>query len=171
MSNGIWSIDPYKLAAQHRSLDGKVLVADLLRANKLLASDHGELAYNISFATDADNVCVMTGMAQASLTLCCQRCLQQFTQTVDCDFTVSPVNNDSEAKALPSCYEPILMQDGKVDVIELLEDELILALPQVPMHAPDVCKVKVADAQIDQAQEMNHPFQILQMLKVKKRED
>lgn len=164
MSTSTWSHDPFKLASMHRALDGTVVVSDLLRASKLLASEQGALEYHISFDTDVDKVCVISGEMHGILTLCCQRCLQSYTYNVTCEFAVSPVHDESAAKQLPSSYEPVLLVDGKVDILELLEDELILTLPQVPMHAPSECAANIEQSE---AQEMNQPFQILQQLKLK----
>lgn len=164
-----WLVDPYKLAAQQQTLEGQVVVADMLRVNKLLVKDQGqgELTYKVVFSTDTDKLCVLTGEIEGEVSLCCQRCLQPFTYTVHCDFIDSPVGNDAEAKLLPDMYEPVSIQDGKVDLLEMLEDELILALPQVPMHVESECKAAVAIATESEEQEMN-PFQVLQTLKFKK---
>ncbi|HSX19679.1 MAG TPA: YceD family protein [Gammaproteobacteria bacterium] len=170
----VTSVDPYKMAAQGQSLHGKIAVRDMVRGSKLLADENGELAYAIDFAHDADNVCIISGALDGVLTLRCQRCLKPFAHTVHFEFMVSPVRNDNEAKSLPSVYEPTLVTDGKLDVLEWLEDELILALPQVPMHdlekAPmhsvDECSA-APNINDKQAQELNNPFQILQKLKSK----
>lgn len=164
----VWYVDPYKLAAQQQTLAGQVVVADMLRVSKLLAGDRsqGELSYKVVFSTDADKLCVLTGELEGVVSLCCQRCLQPFTYAVHCDFIDSPVASDAEAKQLPDMYEAVNIQDGKVDILEILEDELILALPQVPMHLESECTAAVAVE--DEVQEVNHPFQVLRTLKFKK---
>lgn len=163
MSNA-WSIDPYKLAAQQRTLEGTVAVADMQRAAKLLVAEQGFLDYKVA-VTQEDRRCIITGSIDGALTLNCQRCLQPFAHTVHCKFAVSPVRDEEAAKQLPDDYEAVLLHDGKVNILELLEDELILALPQVAMHDPSECS---AALEHDQVQEENNPFQILQKLRVKK---
>lgn len=161
-------MDPYKLAALQRTLAGTVAVADMERASKLTVSNEGQLAYKVAFTTDEDKVCVIIGELQGELTLCCQRCLKPFVYMAHCDFSVSPVKSDNEAKKLFSMYEAVLLQDGKVDIIELFEDELILALPQVPLHEVSECSVVIETKVDDGPQEMNQPFQVLQSLRKKK---
>jgi uncharacterized protein len=160
------SVDPYKLAKREQGLQGKLAIASMLRASKLLAADEGEISYDLAFAMDTDNLCVITGKLQGEVTFCCQRCLQTYTQAIDDEFVVSPVANDSEAKLLPSMYEPVVIQDGALYVVDLVEDELILALPIVAMHDAAICKPTNSNMQ-DTEQNLN-PFQVLQEFKLKK---
>lgn len=160
-------IDPYKMAKRHLTLQDKVAVASLHRANKLLASDEGEVAYSFDFSMDPEELCVINGELHGLLTMCCQRCLKNFKREVHCEFVVSPVNNDAEAKLLPSGYEPVIVQDGKFDILELLEDELILGLPIVAAHEADELDCKQSIEIMEQ--EVNRPFQVLRTLQLNKK--
>ena len=44
-----------------------------------------------------------------------------------------------EAKRLPEAVEPLLLAEARLRVRDLLEDELLLSLPQVPRHSPGEC--------------------------------
>ncbi len=61
MSISTWVYDPYKLAGQHRTLEGRVAVDAMVRANKLTAKEQGEFTYQVAFALDVDNVCIISG--------------------------------------------------------------------------------------------------------------
>ncbi len=104
--------------------------------------------------------------------VCCQRCLQPFAYEVTCNFTVSPVNDDKAAKALPEQYDPVMLLDNKINLLELIEDELILSLPQVPMHdlerADHRQQCRELENKVDAVQGLSNPFQILQKLKLSK---
>ena len=43
------------------------------------------------------------------------------------------IEDESEEAALPPGYEPLLIADGQVNLADVIEDELILALPVVPL--------------------------------------
>lgn len=167
-------VDPYKLAKRHETMQDIVAVARLPRVNKLLASETGTVQYHFNFGVDSENVNYIEGKLSGSLTFCCQRCLQPFTYDLASSFAVSPVVSDSEAKLLPDSYEPVLINDGKLDPIELLEDELILALPLVAMHAEDApeCK-KSAEIPVegsdDTMPKTHQPFSVLSTLKLNKK--
>lgn len=169
MSNStLGAVDPYKLAKRQQSLQGELAVAAMLRAQKLLATKNGMLEYEISFDMDKEGVCAIEGNLRGALEMCCQRCLQTFKRPINVQFMISPVVSDAEAKALPSSYEAVLIQDGVINLLELLEDELILELPLVPMHEDDEICIPAKDNMESMEQELNHPFQILQNLKLKK---
>ncbi len=43
---------------------------------------------------------------------------------MECTFAVSPVQSYAAAEELSATYEAVIMLDGKIDLLELLEDEL-----------------------------------------------
>jgi uncharacterized protein len=86
------------------------------------------------------------------------------------DFALGIVKSYEEEKALPEQYEPAMVQDGQLALRELIEDELILNLPIIPRHEPEVCKVKLPQADAGWKQdESESPFKVLQSLKHKEK--
>lgn len=157
-------VDPFKLAKQQQTLVGTLALATLPRANQSLALPQGEVNYILSFAIDEMARCVIRGNLQANYWVECQRCLQTFVQSMVGDFVVSPVVQDSEAKTLPPIYEPVILANGMLDVVGLIEDEFILAMPIVPMHADGTQEcVEIENKELQE--EPNNPFQVLQKLK------
>ncbi len=169
MSNSTFGlIDPYKMAKRHMTLQDKVAVVDLQRASKLLASYAGEVVCQVDFSTDLEDFCVINGELHGILTMCCQRCLKNFKREVCCEFAVSPVKNDAEAKLLPSGYEPVIVEDGKIDLLQLLEDELILGLPIVAAHDDNELDC-IQSIGIVEQELTRRPFQVLQTLQLNKK--
>jgi uncharacterized protein len=73
--------------------------------------------------------------AQASVVLECQRCLQPFVQPLEVDRRVRFVRDEALAEQLDEhSDDDVLALPRRLDLHELLEDELILALPLVPRH-------------------------------------
>jgi uncharacterized protein len=162
-------IDPYKLAKNGQALHGKVAIADMLRANQSLTSADGEVEYNMAFATDTEGYCVITGDLETKLHMRCQRCLQEFVTKVQSTFAISPVADNKEAKLLPDYYDPVILEDAKLYPAELVEDELILAMPIVPLHEVGaVGCVEIVGSTVAEVprQEPANPFKVLQALKV-----
>ena len=84
----------------------------------------------------------MKGQVQVDVELDCQRCGEPFKQTLEWHFMYSPVANWDQADDLPEIYEPIEFNEfGEIDLLGAVEDELILALPLVPMHSSEHCEV------------------------------
>jgi uncharacterized protein len=44
------------------------------------------------------------------------------------------IGDIAEEALLPENYEPVLVQHGRLALLDLVEDELLLALPQVPRN-------------------------------------
>lgn len=73
--------------------------------------------------------------AAVPVTLQCQRCLQPVTQMLVVDRRLRFVRSEAEAARLDEASDDdVLVLLPRLDVHELLEDELILALPLVPRH-------------------------------------
>ena len=74
--------------------------------------------------------------ARVDVTLQCQRCLQPLAQALEVDRHFRFVHDAEEAERQDEvAEEDVLALAPRLDVWELLEDELILALPLVPRHA------------------------------------
>jgi uncharacterized protein len=105
--------------------------------------------------------------AQAQLALCCQRCLGPVHETVTIDKPVRFVADEAQAAALDAELEDdVLALERTLDLRELVEDELLLALPIVPRHAecPAPLPMPVDDAEAD---EKTSPFAALAQLKTR----
>ncbi len=69
---------------------------------------------------------------------------------------------------MPGDYEPLLTTDGALHLADVVEDELILALPAVPVKPGAEYQEPVfAGAVRDDAKESKNPFAVLQNLKHK----
>lgn len=113
----------------------------------------------------------MCGQANVKVELICQRCGKPFETTVECVFNYSPVSNISQAEQLPEEYEPIEINEfGEITLLEAIEDELILALPLIPMHNLEHCEVSVAErvfGELPVEEAKPSPFAVLASLKNK----
>jgi uncharacterized protein len=82
--------------------------------------------------------------------LVCQRCLEPFAAVLDAQVRVAFVASDADAERLPDTFEPVELDAGRFDLHAIVEDELLLALPLVPMHAT---AAECANAQVVIAEE------------------
>ena len=77
--------------------------------------------------------------ADVAVTLQCQRCLQAVAHTLTVDRPYRFVRTEAQAEALDeTTEEDVLVLVPRLNLHELIEDELILALPLVPRH-PGAC--------------------------------
>lgn len=113
--------------------------------------------------------------AQTEVRLECQRCLQPMDQTLQVDRRFRFVRGEDEAARLDEeSDDDVLALPRRLDLLELLEDELILALPLVPRHeacpqplptAGGTGAVHAAGTPSPAAGERPHPFAALAVLK------
>ena len=107
--------------------------------------------------------------AQAPVWLTCQRCLQPFEVALAFERRLRFVHGEAEAEALDADSEDdVLAISRSLDLRELIEDELLLALPIVPRHevCPQPLPMAVGEEEIEEdLPERPHPFAALQALK------
>lgn len=113
--------------------------------------------------------------AQARVHLECQRCLTPVATTLEVarSFLFVPGGEEQAAELDAELEDDVLPLTRSLDVRELIEDELIMALPLVPRH--EVCPVSLpsggeaapiaAEGGGDVPAERPHPFAALQALK------
>jgi len=104
--------------------------------------------------------------ADADVVLQCQRCLLPLAQAVRVDRHFRFVADEDTAAALDDQIEDeVLVLTKSLDLRELLEDELLLALPLVPRH--DVCPeaVPMQFGDVETVEEKAHPFAGLAILR------
>ncbi|MBW8720763.1 MAG: DUF177 domain-containing protein [Polaromonas sp.] len=112
--------------------------------------------------------------AEATVPLTCQRCMGVVETPVEVDQWYRFVATEDIAMAEDDqSEEDLLVMEPQFDLLAVLEDELLMALPLVPMHeqCPVTPKLQVGEADMaaepDSGKKPN-PFAVLAQLKVKK---
>ena len=111
--------------------------------------------------------------AQTHLPQTCQRCLAEVSTPLKVERSYRFVADEATAEAEDdACEEDLLAISREFNLLALIEDELLMALPQVPMH--DICPVQPKMAAADEDFEADgnaakaNPFAVLAALKGKK---
>ena len=107
--------------------------------------------------------------ADAHLSLVCQRCLQPVGAALDFDRSFRFVADEKQAAAIDAdIEEDVLVLSKNFDLVELIEDELLLALPLVPRH--ESCPQPLTGpADPPPFDERVNPFDVLSELKIKRK--
>ncbi len=132
-------LDVGQLAAQRTQLEREFPIDGFERVRSSLARPEGQAAAHFRFHV-AGNYPALEGAVRAKAWLVCQRCLQEFEATVESPVRVAFVGRDAEAGRVPDEYDAVTAPGGRLELLEFVEDELLLALPLVPMHpTPQDC--------------------------------
>jgi len=173
-------IEPLRLAEKSSLLEGRISLGQMKRVASSLFDRKGDLAVNLQFGMDENRQPNIRGTISGKITLVCQRCMQAMDYTVASKVSLAIVRSDAQATNLPAKYDPLMVdEEGKISLVDLVEDELILALPTVAMHAISDCPAgdqflhhtdepSAADDEKPVAQpDKPNPFAVLEQLKKK----
>lgn len=107
--------------------------------------------------------------AQASVGLTCQRCLAGVATPLVVDRWFRFVATESQAALEDDdCEEDVLSWEPRPDAVLLLEDELLMAMPLVPMHEKCPEPVAMSSGALEaMTDDLPHPFAALAQLKSK----
>jgi uncharacterized protein len=127
-------IDPERLTSKPLVLEGMVAPGDLERLGDALASGEGELRYRVTARLDPQRRRVLSCIIEGSVFLTCQSTLDTFRHPVSIEERLVLVEDESQLPPIQeeSDAEDYLVADEPLDVLDLVEDAVILALPMMP---------------------------------------
>ncbi|MCL2589604.1 MAG: YceD family protein [Betaproteobacteria bacterium] len=131
--------DVFKFAAGGGMLEGEVPVGHLDRLADQLAADGGMVCWRLSGSLDVEGKPRLDLAINGRLVLRCQRCLGGLDWDLAIGTALLPVRTgqDLPGDDLGNDEVDVVEADssGGFDVLSLVEDEIILALPIAPRHA------------------------------------
>lgn len=169
-------VDPWRLADRRKSFSGQEKLRNLSRLRGLLTRPDGVVTYELRFGRDEGRWPRIRGRVRTTLNLECQRCLGELEVPVDAMLDLAVIEVPGEAEALPDSCEPVMAEDGRLRLLDVIEEELLLAVPQVPRHQTDVCAVTTqgtaaagTGADKEQTEVRDSPFSVLAGMKTKRK--
>jgi uncharacterized protein len=127
-------INPWTAAQGRRTFAGTVPLKRMKRLGRLIEDVDGEAAFEATFGIDEDRRPVIGLEVSAALSLMCQASLEPYVAHVERQSTLGVIESEAEMERLAPDVDPVLADEGRLALAELVEDELILALPQVPRN-------------------------------------
>ncbi|BBB66754.1 hypothetical protein UNDYM_2501 [Undibacterium sp. YM2] len=140
----VFVIDAFTFSRLEEQRSGSILVADLPRLSEESASTEGALNWSLQGGKDKLGHAQLELSVNGTVQLMCQRCLTPFAFDIDSESILILAKNEENADEIEA-----LLEDDEVDVVvgsktfnvmDLIEDEVLLAIPQSPKHAvcPDL---------------------------------
>jgi uncharacterized protein len=127
--------DLESLANREVALGGELDLKLLTRLEGLLHSDVGSVRASLLFRQRRDGWLGLELDYRGAVTLMCQRCLEPFEHELANRVDVVLADADSVPATVPAAFEPFELEGGRLQPAQLIEDELIVAIPLVPKHA------------------------------------
>lgn len=134
------SIDPLKKANEGVTYKGFVTIAKLPRVMEVTTSDKGFLEVVINFEILKTSVASIEILVNGELELCCQRTLDPFIFSLSTRSLLAAVNSEVEMNYLPEEYEPVILDDDLLSLYDIIEEEVLLAIPFIPKSQLNDCQ-------------------------------
>jgi uncharacterized protein len=161
-------VHPDKAAAARREFAGTVPLDRMPRLDGLVVDQTaGEISFRLAFSHDEQRQVRVEVHVAGMVPMQCQRTLKTFMQEVNSESVVGVVVDEQAASGLPDDYEPKLCADNRLKLLELIEEEVLLGLPLVPV---DPGSERMSDENDSVGQETHRPFEVLATLKRNKRD-
>jgi len=160
-------IDPVVFAERHSHLLGRLSLQRLDRLADFLFDKNGELKVDLQFYKQG-KVPVIEGRIEGHLFLTCQSCLKVLPWSVNKTVKIGMVQTIEQADRLESEYEPLMVADEKMSLPGIIEDEVLISLPDYPRHENECLQYEPAvklDEPKEKEQESDNPFAVLATLK------
>ncbi len=131
-----------------------------------LAATYGEVDYELDFNKDEFGISGVHVRAKAVLPLTCQRSLEVFDFPVSIDARLGFLVHEDDEAGLPPGYEPLLLDASGLRPADVIEDELILAVPLIPVKpGTQEMQHEWMDKSPAEAEAKPNPFAVLKNVK------
>lgn len=122
-----------------------------------LTRNDGMVTGSVALSMERGRIVAEVELA-AELEVRCQRCLLPMTLPVESRSQVALVGSEADAACVPEELETALAPEGRMRLADLLEEELLLALPAAPRH-PQACPQGTGDRETESfAEPTQRPF-------------
>ena len=164
-------VDTRKAFLQEGKTTGFITLNRLPRFVECLASDQGSVQVELSFELSESGKQVIKGQIEAQVEVTCQRCLEPLGIEISDDINLALLKRQEDAEKLKGELDPWVCEDHKLDVANLVEEQLILSLPLVSYHPDKTCIERLeysakSSAEEEQVNEQkDNPFAVLKVLK------
>lgn len=128
------NFDPWRFAVDAQSLDGRLALSELSRVAEMLSATDGAVEFALRGSTDTDRhrLIELRLHCEPPLEMPCRRCLQNTSIAVETTTCFELVTNEQAMASVGAAREPLLAEP--LALATLIEDEILLALPQEPKH-------------------------------------
>jgi uncharacterized protein len=130
------AIDGFEFASAGAAQHGTLPVREFPRLRDLLASDAGEVAYELEGTRDERGRAGLRVAVRGVLQLRCQRCLEALPYEMGTDeiLVLAATQAEIDAEPLDASSRDRVLAGKAMALRDMVEDELILALPYAPRH-------------------------------------
>jgi uncharacterized protein len=159
--------DPMLMAEGQQKGRLSLFLKDFSRLSQEVVNPDQSVEVELAFRV-IDRMPVVEGRVTTQLQVACQRCLEPMAIEVDETIALCFIESASLEENVPEGFDAYDFDPGaRLNLAELIEDELLLAIPDCPTHAD--CEIPVAyrgdERDAAESVERVNPFAQLAQLK------
>jgi len=138
-------VDPMACIEAQIVYEGSIKSNQLMRLSEQLCGKSDLITYKLDFSQDPKGRCIVHCELTAGLHVICQRCNEEMALPVTVVSDLCVIPEDCTAQDLPKRYEPLVSVEGNIALLEVIEEELLLAIPMIPRHKEQDCPVHLSN--------------------------
>jgi uncharacterized protein len=151
-------LDLAALVAQGSELEIDCELKSLTRLAPLLSDTRGRAHGKFRFHRVA-GAPAAEGRVTATLSVICQRCMGDLAIAVDSECRLVFADTEAADAEVPSDEDWVTTHGGRVSLAELIEEELLLAMPLVAMHGEGTgCAIQAGPQPQTRGEPKQRPF-------------
>lgn len=136
------TINPVELAEQGARLSGTLPLKSMSRLMQACLGNGGEAQVDLHFGrAEIGNVLEMTGTVGAAVRVACQRCLEPMELELRTETRLLLLRAGEREESLSQEVDA-LVADRPLSLNQLVEDELLLVMPMIPLHPLARCPAR-----------------------------
>ncbi len=136
-------VDAEVLAHGRLTWEGEFNDTRFARLKDVALSDSPQVAVKLAFAI-LDHRPVVEGTLNTEVELVCQRCMAAMRHPVSEQFALMLIGSEDDLDQVPESYEPWLSNVQRLNIVDLIEEQLLLALPLIAKHVDQQDCVQIA---------------------------
>lgn len=139
-------IDAFGFCKRGEYLEGNIAVAKLDRLAKESIDQAGALDWSLTGGFDRRGHSQLILEVRGNVQLLCQRCLTPFSFELDSDAALILASDEKSADEIDALLDDdsmeVIVGSTSMNVLQVVEDEALLALPLSPRH--EICPSQIA---------------------------
>lgn len=146
-------VDPWKAADGRRTFQGTMPINRMKRLAGMLAPDGSveqaqlparkDAGFRARFSYDEQGLVIIRLSVETELALVCQRSLTPYLEKIKRQSILVAIENIEDQEEIPDLYDPVLVENRRMALVDIVEEELILAIPQVPKN-PQIAEIELS---------------------------
>lgn len=134
-------VDAFDFCRSNSSREGVLPVAEMTRLTKDCADTSGIMTWKVEGSVGKLGYPQMRLSVAGTVQLVCQRCLTPYAHEIDASTLLVLGKDDDQADEIEEILDDesvdVIVGTRSMDLLDLVEDEALLALPHTPKH--EVC--------------------------------